>query len=282
MTTIATTNPATGEAERTFDAMTDEEVDRRIARAAEAFASYRTTGFAQRAEWMHAAAGILDAERGRIGAMLTTEMGKTLKAAEAEAAKCAAACRFYADHAAGFLADRRPADAKEVGADDAYVRYEPLGPVLAVMPWNFPLWQVVRFAAPGLMAGNVGRLKHASNVPQTALFLEDLFRRAGFPDGVFQTLLIGSSAVERVLRDPRVKAATLTGSEPAGRSVASIAGDEVKPTVLELGGSDPFVVMPSADIGAAARTAAESRCLNNGQSCISAKRFIVDAACADE
>ncbi len=282
MTTIATTNPATGEAERTFDAMTDEEVDRRIARAAEAFASYRTTGFAQRAEWMHAAAGILDAERGRIGAMLTTEMGKTLKAAEAEAAKCAAACRFYADHAAGFLADRRPADAKEVGADDAYVRYEPLGPVLAVMPWNFPLWQVVRFAAPGLMAGNVGLLKHASNVPQTALFLEDLFRRAGFPDGVFQTLLIGSSAVERVLRDPRVKAATLTGSEPAGRSVASIAGDEVKPTVLELGGSDPFVVMPSADIGAAARTAAESRCLNNGQSCISAKRFIVDAACADE
>lgn len=169
-----------------------------------------------------------------------------------------------------------------MNARDAYVRYQPLGPVLAVMPWNFPLWQVIRFAAPGLMAGNVGLLKHSSNVPQTALFLEDLFRRAGFPEGAFQTLLIGSAKVERVLRDPRVKAATLTGSEPAGRSVAAIAGDEIKPTVLELGGSDPFVVMPSADLGAAARTAAESRCLNNGQSCISAKRFIVDTGCADE
>ncbi|TDB98773.1 NADP-dependent succinic semialdehyde dehydrogenase [Actinomadura sp. 7K534] len=282
MTTIATTNPATGEVEKTFDALADEEVDRRIARAAETFASFRTTSLGQRAEWMRAAAGILDGEADRIGAMLTTEMGKTLKAAVAEAQKCAKACRFYAGHAEEFLAGRRPADAGDVGASDAYVRYEPLGPVLAVMPWNFPLWQVIRFAAPALMAGNVGLLKHASNVPQTALFLEDLFRRAGFPEGAFQTLLIGSSKVERVLRDPRVKAATLTGSEPAGRSVAAIAGDEVKPTVLELGGSDPFVVMPSADIGAAARTAADSRCLNNGQSCISAKRFIVDAACADE
>ncbi|TDC95252.1 NADP-dependent succinic semialdehyde dehydrogenase [Actinomadura sp. 7K507] len=282
MTTIATTNPATGEVEKTFDALTDEEVDRRVARAAETFASYRTTSLAQRAEWMHAAAGILDRESGPIAAMLTTEMGKTLKAAVAEAQKCAKACRFYADHAEEFLADRRPADAEDVGARDAYVRYEPLGPVLAVMPWNFPLWQVIRFAAPGLMAGNTGLLKHSSNVPQTALFLEDLFRRAGFPEGAFQTLLIGSSEVERVLRDPRVKAATLTGSEPAGRSVASIAGDEVKATVLELGGSDPFVVMPSADIEAAARTAAESRCLNNGQSCISAKRFIVHDDCADE
>ncbi|TDC71115.1 NADP-dependent succinic semialdehyde dehydrogenase [Actinomadura sp. GC306] len=282
MTTIATTNPATGEVEKTFDALADEEVDRRIARAAETFASFRTTDLARRAEWMRAAAGILDEEAGRIGAMLTAEMGKTLKAAEAEAAKCAQACRFYAGHAGEFLAERRPADAGDVGARDAYVRYEPLGPVLAVMPWNFPLWQVIRFAAPNLMAGNVGLLKHASNVPQTALFLEDLFRRAGFPEGAFQTLLIGSAEVERVLRDPRVKAATLTGSEPAGRSVAAIAADEVKPTVLELGGSDPFVVMPSADIEAAARTAAESRCLNNGQSCISAKRFIVDSACADE
>ncbi|MGP4025655.1 NADP-dependent succinic semialdehyde dehydrogenase [Actinomadura sp. 3N407] len=282
MTTIATTNPATGEVEKTFDALADEEVDRRIARAAETFASYRTTSVARRAEWMRAAAGILDREAGGIAAMLTTEMGKTLKAAGAEAQKCAKACRFYADHAEEFLADRRPADAGDVGAQDAYVRYQPLGPVLAVMPWNFPLWQVIRFAAPGLMAGNVGLLKHSSNVPQTALFLEDLFRRAGFPEGAFQTLLIGSSKVERVLRDPRVKAATLTGSEPAGRSVASIAGDEVKPTVLELGGSDPFVVMPSADLEAAARTAAESRCLNNGQSCISAKRFIVDTGCADE
>ncbi|MEV0665915.1 NADP-dependent succinic semialdehyde dehydrogenase [Actinomadura luteofluorescens] len=282
MTTIATTNPATGEVEKTFDALTDEEVDRRIARAADTFASYRTVPLERRAEWMNAAADVLDREAGQIGAMLTTEMGKTLKAAVAEAHKCAKACRYYAEHAAGFLADRRPADPADVNARDTYVRYQPLGPVLAVMPWNFPLWQVIRFAAPGLMAGNVGLLKHSSNVPQTALFLEDLFRRAGFPEGAFQTLLIGSAKVERVLRDPRVKAATLTGSEPAGRSVAAIAGDEIKPTVLELGGSDPFVVMPSADLDAAARTAAESRCLNNGQSCISAKRFIVDTGCADE
>jgi succinate-semialdehyde dehydrogenase/glutarate-semialdehyde dehydrogenase len=282
MTTIATTNPATGEVEKTFDAHTDEEVDRRIALAAETFASYRHTPVERRAEWMNAAADILDREAEQIGAMLTAEMGKTLKAAGAEAQKCAKACRYYAGHAAEFLADRRPAGAADVGASDAYVRYEPLGPVLAVMPWNFPLWQVIRFAAPGLMAGNTGLLKHSSNVPQTALFLEDLFRRAGFPEGAFQTLLIGSAKVERVLRDPRVKAATLTGSEPAGRSVAAIAGDEIKPSVLELGGSDPFVVMPSADIEAAARTAAESRCLNNGQSCISAKRFISDIGCADE
>ncbi|NDU76373.1 NADP-dependent succinic semialdehyde dehydrogenase [Actinomadura sp. DSM 109109] len=282
MTTIATTNPATGEVEKTFDALTDEDVDRRVARAAETFASYRAVPLERRAEWMNAAADVLDREADQIGAMLTTEMGKTLKAAVAEARKCARACRYYARHAAEFLAERRPADPAEVGARDAYVRYQPLGPVLAVMPWNFPLWQVIRFAAPALMAGNVGLLKHSSNVPQTALFLEDLFRRAGFPEGAFQTLLIGSAKVERVLRDPRVRAATLTGSEPAGRSVAAIAGDEIKPTVLELGGSDPFVVMPSADLEAAARTAAESRCLNNGQSCISAKRFIVDAACADE
>ncbi|MGI5414359.1 NADP-dependent succinic semialdehyde dehydrogenase [Actinomadura luteofluorescens] len=282
MTTIATTNPATGEVEKTFDALTDEEVDRRIARAADTFASYRTVPLERRAEWMNAAADVLDREAGQIGAMLTTEMGKTLKAAVAEAHKCAKACRYYAEHVAEFLADRRPADPADVNARDAFVRYQPLGPVLAVMPWNFPLWQVIRFAAPGLMAGNVGLLKHSSNVPQTALFLEDLFRRAGFPEGAFQTLLIGSAKVERVLRDPRVKAATLTGSEPAGRSVAAIAGDEIKPTVLELGGSDPFVVMPSADLEAAARTAAESRCLNNGQSCISAKRFIVDTGCAEE
>ncbi|MFA1550199.1 NADP-dependent succinic semialdehyde dehydrogenase [Actinomadura chokoriensis] len=282
MTTIAMTNPATGEVEQTFDSLTGEEVDRRIARAAQTFASYRNTPLEQRAEWMNAAADILAREADQIGAMLTAEMGKTLKSAVAEAHKCAKACRFYAEHAAEFLADRRPAEPGDVGASDAYVRYQPLGPVLAVMPWNFPLWQVIRFAAPGLMAGNVGLLKHSSNVPRTALFLEELFRRAGFPEGAFQTLLIGSAEVERVLRDPRVKAATLTGSEPAGRSVASIAGDEIKPTVLELGGSDPFVVMPSADIEEAARTAAESRCLNNGQSCISAKRFIADIGCADE
>ncbi|TDD63130.1 NADP-dependent succinic semialdehyde dehydrogenase [Actinomadura rubrisoli] len=281
MTTIATTNPATGRVEKTFDALAGEEIDRRVGRAAAAFASYRTTGFAERAAWMNAAADILDGEADQIGAMLTAEMGKTLTAAKAEARKCAKACRYYAEHAEGFLADR-PADAEAVGASAAYIRYQPLGPVLAVMPWNFPLWQVIRFAAPGLMAGNVGLLKHSSNVPQTALFLEDLFRRAGFPEGAFQTLLIGSAQVERVLRDPRVKAATLTGSEPAGRSVASIAGDEIKPTVLELGGSDPFVVMPSADLAAAAEAAATSRCLNNGQSCISAKRFIVDIGAAEE
>ncbi|WP_344890623.1 NADP-dependent succinic semialdehyde dehydrogenase [Actinomadura meridiana] len=282
MTPIATTNPATGRVEKTFDALTDEEVDRRVERAANAYPSFRMTPIAQRASWMNGAADILDREADEVAAMMTTEMGKTLKAAVAETQKCAKACRFYAAHAEEFLSDRRPADPDAVGARDAYVHYQPIGPVLAVMPWNFPLWQVIRFAAPALMAGNVGLLKHASNVPQTALYLEDLFRRAGFPEGAFQTLLIGSAKVERVLRDPRVKAATLTGSEPAGRSVAAIAGSEIKTTVLELGGSDPFVVMPSADIEAAARVATDSRCLNNGQSCISAKRFIVDIGCADE
>ncbi|GAA4098378.1 NADP-dependent succinic semialdehyde dehydrogenase [Actinomadura miaoliensis] len=267
--------------ERTFDPLPEEEIDRRIGHAADAFRSYRRTSVAERAGWMNAAADILDAERDRVAAMLTREMGKTIVAARAEVAKCAAACRYYADNAAGFLADR-PADAEAVGAARAYVRYQPMGPVLAVMPWNFPLWQVIRFAAPGLMAGNVGLLKHASNVPQTALFLEELFRRAGFPEGVFQTLLIGSGQVERVLRDPRVRAATLTGSEPAGRSVGAIAADEVKPSVLELGGSDPFVVTAAADIARAAEAAATSRCLNNGQSCISAKRFIVVEDVADE
>ncbi|MBX6768068.1 MAG: NADP-dependent succinic semialdehyde dehydrogenase, partial [Actinomadura rubrobrunea] len=277
----ATTNPATGEVERTFDPLPEQEVDRRLGRAADAFRSYRRTGMDERARWMNAAADILDAERDQTAALLTREMGKTITAARSEAAKCAAACRFYAEHAAGFLADRS-ADAEAVGAARAYVRYQPLGPVLAIMPWNFPLWQVIRFAAPGLMAGNVGLLKHASNVPQTALLLEELFGRAGFPEAVFQTLLIGSGQVERVLRDPRVRAATLTGSEPAGRSVGSVAGGELKPTVLELGGSDPFVVTASADVPRAAEAAATSRCLNNGQSCISAKRFIVVEDVADE
>jgi len=208
---------------------------------------------------------------------MTTEMGKTLVAARQEVAKCATACRYYADHAAGFLADE-PADAGAVGAQDAYVSYQPLGPVLAIMPWNFPLWQAMRFAAPALMAGNVGLLKHASNVPQTALFMQDLFARAGFPHGTFQTLLVGSARVEAILRDRRVTAATLTGSGPAGQSVAVIAGSEIKKVVLELGGSDPFVVMPSADLRAAAQVAAVARVLNNGQSCIAAKRFIVHEA----
>jgi succinate-semialdehyde dehydrogenase/glutarate-semialdehyde dehydrogenase len=222
---------------------------------------------------MTAAADILDAEHDDIARLMTTEMGKTVVAARAEVQKCAKGCRFYASNAEGFLADE-PVAAEAVGASRAYARYQPLGVVLAVMPWNFPLWQVIRFAAPSLMAGNVGLLKHASNVPQTALLLEDVFRRAGFPEGVFQTLLIGSDAVESVLRDPRVRAATLTGSTPAGRSVARITGDVLKPVVLELGGSDPFVVLASADVAQAAQTAVTARVQNNGQSCIAAKRFI--------
>jgi succinate-semialdehyde dehydrogenase/glutarate-semialdehyde dehydrogenase len=278
---IASVNPATGETIKAFDALSVEELDARLARANAAFQSYRLTTFAQRAEWMRAAADILEKEADGIAAVMTTEMGKTLKAAKAEALKCAKACRFYADHAEGFLADE-PADPGAVGAKQAYTRYLPIGPVLAVMPWNFPLWQAMRFAAPALMAGNVGLLKHSSNVPQTALFLEDLFSRAGFPDGVFQTLLIGSDLVERVLRDRRVMAATLTGSTPAGQAVARVAGEEIKKTVLELGGSDPFVVLPSADLDKAAEVAVVARVQNNGQSCIAAKRFIVHEAVADE
>jgi len=278
---IATVNPANGETVKTYDEMSEADLERALAAAAAAAASYRLTSFDDRAEWMRRAAGILDSEQDQIAAMMTTEMGKTLVAARQEVAKCATACRYYADHAAGFLADE-PADASAVGAQDAYVSYQPLGPVLAIMPWNFPLWQAMRFAAPALMAGNVGLLKHASNVPQTALFMQDLFTRAGFPHGTFQTLLVGSARVEAILRDRRVTAATLTGSGPAVQSVAAIAGDEIKKVVLELGGSDPFVVMPSADLRAAARVAAVARVLNNGQSCIAAKRFIVHEAVYSE
>jgi succinate-semialdehyde dehydrogenase/glutarate-semialdehyde dehydrogenase len=274
---IATVNPADGETVKTYDEMSEADLERALAAAAAAAVSYRLTGFDDRAEWMRRAAGILDSEQDQIAAMMTTEMGKTLVAARQEVAKCATACRYYADHAAGFLADE-PADASAVGAQDAYVSYQPLGPVLAIMPWNFPLWQAMRFAAPALMAGNVGLLKHASNVPQTALFMQDLFARAGFPHGTFQTLLVSSGRVEGILRDRRVTAATLTGSGPAGQSVAAIAGSEIKKVVLELGGSDPFVVMPSADLRAAAQVGATARCLNNGQSCIAAKRFIVHEA----
>ncbi|MGW4554138.1 NADP-dependent succinic semialdehyde dehydrogenase [Streptomyces sp. NPDC004365] len=274
---IATVNPATGETLKTYDALGEEEIERRLAIADAAYRSHRTTTFAERALRMNRAADLLDEDQQDIARVMTTEMGKPIKQARAEAAKCAKAMRWYAEHAEGLLADEEPAerDVKDSGASWALVRYRPLGPVLAVMPWNFPMWQVVRFAAPALMAGNVGLLKHASNVPQTALYLEDLLRRAGFAEGCFQTLLIGSGAVERVLRDPRVKAATLTGSEPAGRSVAAIAGDEVKKTVLELGGSDPFIVMPSAELDRAAEVAVTARVQNNGQSCIAAKRFIV-------
>jgi succinate-semialdehyde dehydrogenase/glutarate-semialdehyde dehydrogenase len=254
--------------------MTSDEIEVRLERAHRGYDVLRRASFAQRAVWMRAAADILDAEIDDVARTMTIEMGKTLASAKGEVAKCAKGCRYYADHAEGFLADE-VADAAAVGATGAFVRYQPIGPVLAVMPWNFPLWQAMRFAAPALMAGNVGLLKHASNVPQSALFLEDLFRRAGFPEGSFQTLLIGSSEVERVISDPRVRAVTLTGSEAAGRAVAAVAGRELKKSVLELGGSDPFVVMPSANIAEAAAIATTARCQNNGQSCIAAKRFIV-------
>jgi succinate-semialdehyde dehydrogenase/glutarate-semialdehyde dehydrogenase len=278
---IATINPATGETVATFDEFGDDRIERALALAADTFLTYRHTTFAQRATWMRRAADILDGDNDEIAGMMTTEMGKTLVAAGQEVAKCARACRYFADHAEEFLADE-PADAGAVGAVRAYSRYQPLGPVLAVMPWNFPLWQAMRFAAPALMAGNVGLLKHASNVPRTALFMEELFVRAGFPEGVFQTLLIGSGKVEAVLRDKRVVAVTLTGSGPAGSAVAAIAGDEVKKSVLELGGSDPFIVLPGADLARAAEVATTARILNNGQSCIAAKRFIVHRAVADE
>ncbi|MET9295626.1 NADP-dependent succinic semialdehyde dehydrogenase [Streptomyces sp. NPDC003077] len=274
---IATVNPATGETLKTFDAYDAGKIEDRLARAEEAFRAYRGTSFAQRNELLRRAADLLEADQDDIARTMTTEMGKPLGAAVAEAAKCVKAMRWYAEHAADLLADEHPdpKDVKDSGAERAYVRYRPLGPVLAVMPWNFPLWQVMRFAAPALMAGNVGLLKHASNVPQTALYLEGLFHRAGYPEGCFQTLLVGSSAIEDILRDRRVAAATLTGSEGAGRSVAAVAGDEIKKTVLELGGSDPYLVLPSADVDRAASTAVTARVQNNGQSCIAAKRFIV-------
>jgi succinate-semialdehyde dehydrogenase/glutarate-semialdehyde dehydrogenase len=274
---IATVNPANGETLKTYEAMGEEEIERRLRLAEATFRTYRTTTFDERARLLHRAADLLDEDQQDIARVMTTEMGKPIQQARAEAAKCAKAMRWYADHAEELLADEEPADAdvKDSGASRVRVRYRPLGPVLAVMPWNFPLWQVVRFAAPALMAGNVGLLKHASNVPQTALYLEDLFHRAGFTEGCFQTLLIGSAAVDDILRDERVRAATLTGSEPAGRAVASTAGEMVKKTVLELGGSDPFVVMPSADLDRAAKVAVTARVQNTGQSCIAAKRFIV-------
>ncbi|MET9446763.1 NADP-dependent succinic semialdehyde dehydrogenase [Streptomyces cinerochromogenes] len=274
---IATVNPANGETLKTYEPMGEEELERRLQLAEATFRTYRMTSFADRAQLLNRAADLLDEDQQEIGRVMTTEMGKPVRQARAEAAKCAKAMRWYAERAEGLLADEEPAesDVSDSGASRVRVRYRPLGPVLAVMPWNFPLWQVVRFAAPALMAGNVGLLKHASNVPQTALYLEDLFHRAGFPEGCFQTLLIGSGAVDDILRDERVKAATLTGSEPAGRAVASTAGEMIKKTVLELGGSDPYVVMPSADVDRAAEVAVTARVQNNGQSCIAAKRFIV-------
>ena len=278
---ITTTDPRTGEVLRTFDELTDEQLEERLSRAAAAAATYRLTSFEERAGWLRAAADILDKRSDELASLMTLEMGKTKKAAAAEVTKCAAVLRFYADNAASILADEE-VEGSKVNASRAYARYLPLGVVLAIMPWNFPLWQAMRFAAPALAAGNVGLLKHASNVPQTALFMEDLFREAGFPDDVFQTLLIGSGKVEAVIRDDRVAAATLTGSEGAGVAVGRTAGESLKKVVLELGGSDAFVVMPSADLAQAAKVATTSRTQNNGQSCISAKRFIVHADVYDE
>lgn len=275
---IASVNPTTGEHLKTFEPLNDAQLEDKVALAARAFEAWRRTSFEERAERMQRAADLLEREKQRWGALMTIEMGKPIAAAIAEAEKCAWVCRFYAENAADFLADE-PA---QTDASYSFVRYQPLGPILAVMPWNFPFWQVFRFAAPALMAGNVGLLKHASNVPQSALAIEEILRRAGFPEGVFQTLLIGSDRVAELLHDPRIKAATLTGSEPAGSSVAAAAGARVKKTVLELGGSDPFIVMPSADLEAAVQTAVQARTINNGQSCIAAKRFIVHSEIAGD
>ncbi len=275
---IASINPANGTTIKTFEPLNEAQINERLARAVETFRVYRRTSLAEREPMMARAAEILEQEKNDFARLMTLEMGKPIKAAVSEAEKCALVCRYYAENARHHLADNLIA----TNATKSFVRFQPLGPVLAVMPWNFPFWQVFRFAAPALMAGNVGLLKHASNVPQCALAIEDIFRRAGFPEGAFQTLLVGAEAVPRILEDPRVVAATLTGSEPAGRSVGALAGKQIKKTVLELGGSDPFIVMPSADLNEAVTTAVKARTINNGQSCIAAKRFIVVAEIYDE
>jgi succinate-semialdehyde dehydrogenase / glutarate-semialdehyde dehydrogenase len=268
---IASINPATGETLKTFEQHSVNEIEQKLQTAADTFKLYRLTSLDDRARMMLRATEILEGEKHELARLMTIEMGKPIKSAVGEAEKCAWVCRYYAQNAHEYLDDI----VVVTNAKKSFVRFEPLGPVLAVMPWNFPFWQVFRFAAPALMAGNVSLLKHASNVPQCALAIENIFRRSGFPEGAFQTLLIGSDAVERVLTDRRVVAATLTGSEPAGSSVASTAGKHIKKTVLELGGSDPFIVMPSADFETAVTTAVKARTINNGQSCIAAKRFIV-------
>jgi succinate-semialdehyde dehydrogenase / glutarate-semialdehyde dehydrogenase len=275
---IASINPATGETLRSFEPLTREQIEQKLRLAASEFRLYRHTSFAERAEKMRRVGEILEKEKEDCARLMTLEMGKPFKAAIAEAAKCATACTYYAENAERFLADEIVA----TSAKRSLVRYLPIGPILAVMPWNFPFWQVMRFVAPALMAGNVGLLKHASNVPQCALKIENILRRAGFPEGVFQTLLIGSVAVDEILADPRVVAATLTGSENAGIQVGISAAKRIKKVVLELGGSDPFIVMPSADLEAAVATAVDARIQNNGQSCIAAKRFIIAESIADE
>jgi succinate-semialdehyde dehydrogenase / glutarate-semialdehyde dehydrogenase len=275
---ITTVNPATGELVKSFEPLSPAQIEQKLQLAASTFQEYWRTPFAERSRLMVRVAEILEKEKEDCGRLMTLEMGKPVKAAVAEAAKCATACRYYAEHAEKFLAD----EVVETGAKRSFIRYLPLGPILAVMPWNFPFWQVLRFAAPALMAGNVGLLKHASNVPQCALKIEEIFHRAGFAEGVFQTLLIGSGPVDGILNDPRIAAATLTGSEQAGIQVGVSAAKRIKKVVLELGGSDPFIVMPSADLEAAVATAVDARVQNNGQSCIAAKRFIVAEKIADE
>jgi succinate-semialdehyde dehydrogenase/glutarate-semialdehyde dehydrogenase len=275
---IASINPATGAVVKRFEPLDEAQIEQKLQLAVSAFRKHRRTTFADRAAKMTRAAEILEKEKDECAHLMTLEMGKPLKAAVAEALKCVAGCRYYAENAEKFLAD----EVVETGAKRSFIRYLPIGPILAVMPWNFPFWQVFRFAAPALMAGNVGLLKHASNVPQCALKIEDILRRAGFAEGVFQTLLIGAGPVDGILNDPRVVAATLTGSEQAGIQVGVSAAKRIKKVVLELGGSDPFIVMPSADMDAAVTTAVDARIQNNGQSCIAAKRFIVSEKIADE
>ncbi|MBW3563890.1 MAG: NAD-dependent succinate-semialdehyde dehydrogenase [Acidobacteria bacterium] len=275
---IATVNPATGKQEKMFDELTDQELEARLDLAARTFERYRRTSFAERSGWMARAGDILEERTDELARMMTLEMGKPIGQARSEIEKCAWVCRHYAEHAEDFLADK----VVKTDAKKSFVAYQPLGVVLAIMPWNFPFWQVFRFIAPSIMAGNVGLLKHASNVPQCALAIEKVMHDAGFEKGVFQTLLIGSKKVKKIIEDDRIAAATLTGSEPAGRDVAATAGSKIKPVVLELGGSDPFVVMPSADLDEAVKTAVKARTINSGQSCIAAKRFIVHEAIADE
>jgi succinate-semialdehyde dehydrogenase/glutarate-semialdehyde dehydrogenase len=275
---IATINPATGELLKSFDALTDQQIEEKIRLADETFPRFRALTFAERGRMMRKAADLLEAEKNELAKLMTLEMGKTLRSAVDEAVKCAWACRYYAENAEKFLAD----EMIETSAKKSFIRYQPMGIVLVIMPWNYPFWQVFRFIAPGLMAGNVGLLKHASNVPQCALKIEDLLLRAGFPKGAFQTMLIGSNKVDAILADSRIAAATLTGSEEAGVKVGAGAASRIKKVVLELGGSDPFIVMPSANVDEAIATGVKARTLNNGQSCIAAKRFIVAEEIADK
>jgi succinate-semialdehyde dehydrogenase/glutarate-semialdehyde dehydrogenase len=275
---IASINPATGEKLQEFSPFDDAEMEKRLARAEKAFSKYRRTTFTDRSVFLEATAELLFQEKKKLAEIITLEMGKLFRDSVAEIEKCARGCRFYAENAERFLED----EVAQTDAAESYVQYQPLGPVLAIMPWNFPFWQVFRFAAPALMAGNVGLLKHASNVSQCALAIEQIFCRAGFDEGVFQTLLIEPEQVEKVIVDPRVKAVTLTGSEKAGSTVASTAAREIKKSVLELGGSDAFIVMPSADFERALSTAVKARTINTGQSCIAAKRFVIADKIYDE